>query len=126
MARFRLSAPAEAQIGDILAWSEDNFGERTRERYAALLVRAMHDIAENPRRASVVWKRFAVGLIGVYHLRHSSREDLSRSDRVQEPRHHLIFRIGDDDIVDILGFIHERMLFDRALRRLIAPVKRAR
>jgi hypothetical protein len=38
---------------------------------------------------------------------------------VRGPRHYLVFRIGADGIVDILGFMHDSMLLDCALRRLI-------
>ena len=55
--------------------------------------------------------------IGLYHLRHS-RGGLDPAERVDQPRHLVVFRIGADGIVDVLGFIHERMLRDRALRRL--------
>ena len=120
MAEYRLSAPAEAQIEEILDWSQEKFGERTAERYAALLVKAMEDVADHPRQKSVLWKRVAAGEVGVYHIRHSRDHVSDPPGQVGDPRHHLIFRIGRDGIADILGFIHERMLFNRALRRLLS------
>ncbi len=117
MATFRLSAPAEATLDDILDWSTAHFHDLGRRRYAALLVRAMGDVAEDPQRVGVTWLRLSGRPIGVYHLRHS-REGVPPAERVDQPRHLVVFRIGADGVADILGFIHERMLRDRALRRL--------
>ena len=120
MADYRLSLSAENQIYEILEWSERQFGEMTRDRYAALLVTAMEDVANSPHRKSVRWKRVISGKVGVYHLRHS-RENVSYlRGAIGEPRHYLIFRIGGDGIVDILGFVHDSMLFDRAFRRVLS------
>lgn len=59
MAEYRLSVPAEAQIYEILDWSQENFGDISRERYAALLVTAMKDVADDPNQKAVSWKRVA-------------------------------------------------------------------
>jgi toxin ParE1/3/4 len=119
MAGYRLAASAERQIEEILFVSQDKFGSATRERYAALLVTAMQDVADNPRRRRVTWKRTSSGDIGVYHIRESRKSAPNPPGTVGEPRHYIVFRIGADGIVDILGFIHDSMLFDRALRRLV-------
>lgn len=119
MAEYRLSRPAEAQIDEILNWSQEKFGEIARERYAALLVQAMQDVANNPRQKSVLWKSMPTGEVGVYHIRHSRERVPDPPGIVRDPRHYLIFRIGRGRISDILGFIHERMLFDRALRLML-------
>lgn len=120
MAEYRLSAPAEVQIDEILDRSQEKFGDLSRERYAALLVAAMEDVADDPEQKSVSWKHVAFGRIGVYHISHSRRHVPDPSGPVGNPRHFLIFRIGLDGIVDILGFIHERMLFNRALGRIVS------
>jgi toxin ParE1/3/4 len=120
MAEYRLSKPAEAQIDEILAWSHEKFGEMTRGRYAALLVQSMEDVASHPRQKSVTWKRVASGEVGIYHISQSRKHVPDPPGRVGEPRHSLVFRVGRDGIVDILGFIHDHMLFDRALRRLVS------
>ena len=66
MAEYRLSAPAVSQIEEILDCSQEKFGERTAERYAVLLVKAMEDVAEHPRQKTVLWKRTVAGEVGVY------------------------------------------------------------
>jgi toxin ParE1/3/4 len=117
VAAFRLSAPAEAALDDILKWSAAHFHEAGRRRYAALLVQAMQDVADDPERPGITWVRIRQAMIGLYHLRHS-RGGFDPVARVNQPRHLVVFRIGAEGIVDVLGFIHERMLRDRALRRL--------
>ena len=52
---FRLSAPAEADLDRILDWSEERFHAVGRMRYAALLVQAMQDLADDPQREGVEW-----------------------------------------------------------------------
>ncbi|TPK70079.1 type II toxin-antitoxin system RelE/ParE family toxin [Mesorhizobium sp. B2-4-17] len=120
MAEYRLSAPAEAQIDEILDWSQEKFGDRSRERYATLLIAAMEDVADDPEQKSVSWRRTAFGSIGAYHISHSRRRVPDPPGPVGDPRHFLVFRIGHEGIVDILGFIHERMLFGRALGRIVS------
>ena len=118
MADYCLSSTAEDQIDEILAWSEDNFGELTRERYAALLVAAMEDVADHSRQKAVVWKKVKSGTVGVYHVGDSRKRVPDPPGQIREARHSLIFRTGEDGVVDILGFIHDRMSFDSALRRI--------
>lgn len=119
MADFRLAAPAEAQIIEILKYSASEFGDIARERYAALLVQAMQDIAKMPDRPAVTWKETDLGRFGIYHVRHSRHHVAFPPGPVIEPRHFIVFQIGQDDIVDVLGFIHDSMLFNRALSRIV-------
>ena len=118
MADFRLAASAEAALDDILLWSQRTFGPQARQRYAALLVTAMQDVAEQPNRTNVSWKRLKSGPIGVYHVGHSKAHAPDPPGPVAEPRHYVVFRIASDGIVEILGFVHERMLLPRAVQRL--------
>lgn len=125
MADYRLSAFAEAQIEEVLERSQEKFGGITRERYATLLVTAMQDVADEPNRQLISWKRASSANVGVYHIRDSRKHVSDPPGPVGEPRHYLIFRIGRDGVVDILGFIHDSMLFDRALRRLMKKGREA-
>jgi toxin ParE1/3/4 len=118
VAEFRVSADAEAQIDEILDWSQSSFGPEARQRYAALLTAAMQNVADEPRQVNVHWRRLRRFEAGIHHIGHSRDRVSERSGRVGEPRHYLIFRLGKDGIVEILGFVHERMLFKRAFRRI--------
>lgn len=118
-APYRLSGAAEDDIDNILDWSQSRFDDAGRRRYARLIAQAMHDVAENPQRPGAVWLTVRKGSLGLYHLRYSRRNVIDASERVQEPRHTVVFMIANDGIVNILGFLHDRMLRGRALRRML-------
>jgi plasmid stabilization system protein ParE len=109
VADFRLAAPADAQLGDILAWSGRQFGEPAQRRYAALLAGAMQDVADNPRRPAIVWHPVSGQRLGVYRP----------PGPAGEPRHYLVLRVGADGVVEILGFIPDGDLQRRALQRVL-------
>jgi toxin ParE1/3/4 len=116
---FRLSRVANAQVVDILARSEDMWGEQARERYAALLAAAMSDIADDPRNPLIHWKHVRGITLGLYHIEHSRRNVSDPPEPVGDPRHLIVFRISGDKLVDILGVMHERMLARRVLREIL-------
>ncbi len=109
MAEFRLAAPADAQLGDILAWSIQQFGAPAQRRYAGLLADAMQDVADNPRRPAIVWHPASGQRLGVYRP----------PGPAGEPRHYLVLRLGADGVVEILGFIPDGELQRRALQRVL-------
>jgi len=119
LADYRLSKPAEDKLDEILERSEEEFGELTRERYALLLTTAMVDIAEVPKRQGVKWVSCLRQRIGVYHIELSRDHVEDTAERIQEPRHSLVFRIAQDGIVDVLGFVHDRQLRRRAVRQIV-------
>ncbi len=50
MAKFVLSSVAETDIEEILAWTQEHFGESARLRYEAIIVQAILDIAADTER----------------------------------------------------------------------------
>jgi hypothetical protein len=119
VADYRLAVAAEAQLGDILAESEQQFGDPTRRRHAALVVAAMQDVADNLRRPAIVWHPIAGQRVGVYHTIHS-RDRVGRSPGpADEPQHYLVLRVAPDGVVEVLGVVPERMLRRRALQRVL-------
>jgi toxin ParE1/3/4 len=58
----------------------------------------------------------------VYPLR-LGRRLVSPEQRVGRPRHLVVYRIGIDGLVEILGLAHDRMLLDRAARRMQREAK---
>jgi len=119
MGYYRLSAGAEAQLDEILDWSEDRFGVAARDRYAATILAAIRNVADSPQ-PNVHWRRIRNRQIGVYHIANSRNRVAPELGRVSEPRHYLVFSIGTDDVTEILGFVHDSMLLGRAFRRLIS------
>lgn len=119
MGVFRLTRSAATELDDILDRSEARFDRVGRMRYAALLVQAMQDVADDPHRTGVEAVPALRARIGVYHARHSRNHIPDPAERVHEPRHSIVYRVADDGIVDILGFVHDGMLRGRALRRIV-------
>ena len=124
MAEFRLSASAETAIDDILVRSERTFGELARERYAALFVAAMTDVADDLNRPGVKRIETSRHPLALYHIGRSRERVADPPGRVGEPRHLIVFRQAADGVVEILGVIHERMLRGRALRRIMREIAR--
>jgi toxin ParE1/3/4 len=120
MGDYRLSAGAEAQLDEILDWSEQRFGPAARERYAEVILAAFRSIADDPRQPNAHWRRIRKRQIGVYHIANSRDHVAAELGRVSEPRHYLVFSVGTDGVTEILGFVHDRMLLGRAFRRLLS------
>ena len=113
MAEYRLSAPAEVQIDEIVDWSQEKFGDLSTERYAAVLVAAMEDVAGNPEQKSVSWKRTAFGSIGVYHLSHSRRGVPYPPGPVGDPQSQFVYwlrvvEIGSEVLFFVGCFLAQR------------------
>lgn len=117
MARYRLALVAEAEITRILAQSEREFGAAARERYAALLVAAIEELAADPNRLGVREEPLVDRQLRTYHLSRSKGRVPTPPGQVGKPRHALVFEVADDGTVIILGVIHERMERGAALLR---------
>lgn len=100
----RLAAAAEADLENILRWTEDQFGEVQARAYAATLFAALEELARSGPRTLGVKARadIANGLLTLHVAR-----------RGRKGRHFLLFRIGRDDggveVLDILRVLHDAM-----------------
>ena len=71
MPQYELARTARADIVELLAHTEANFGGIARLRYERLVATALQDIADKPDRiGSVARPMFGQG-VRSYHLRHS-------------------------------------------------------
>lgn len=112
--RYRLSAAAQADLVDILAWTHENFGEAARKRYEALIIAALRDIAAQPDRAgSIERPELGVG-VRSWHLRLSRERARTETGTVRRPRHFLIYRTGNGPVV-IGRVLHDAMELARHL-----------
>jgi len=113
MAGYRLSAAAQADIIDILARTQERFGEAARHRYEALNVAGIRDIAENPSRP---WapERPELGTgARSWHLRHSRERARTDTGAVRRPRHLIVFRTHASGTVEIGRILHDAMELER-------------
>ena len=109
MHRYRLSPYAESDIEAILAWSETQFGEKSRLRYEALLVQAIQDVANDPLRPGCIARPELSHGAFTYHLQFSRDRIDSHSDRVRKPRHLILFRLDDTGCLEIARVLHDSM-----------------
>jgi toxin ParE1/3/4 len=112
MLRYRLSAAAQADVVDILAWTQEQFGEAARLRYQALIVAALRDIAAQPDRpGSLDRPELGIG-VRSWHLR--SSRDRAGAGLVRRPRHFVIYRM-QRGVVVIGRVLHDAMELTRHL-----------
>ena len=107
MARYRLAAPAKADIAAILRRSETLFGSQGRIRYRACLSAAMRRIAAEPEGRLTSDRAALVPGLRSFHIRHSRVE--SREAPVAEPVHVIFYRVVQPGVVEIVRVLHERM-----------------
>lgn len=107
MARVRLSAPAQADIADILKASEALHGAKARIRYRALLSAALRRIAANPDCMSSAARDELLAGLRSFHIRHC------RDDSGEPPAgnavHVIFYRAVEPGLVEVLRVLHERM-----------------
>lgn len=108
MSVYRLSIEAQQDVIDILAWTQENFGEAARRRYGTLLVAAMRDISARPDRVGSAERPELGTGVRSWHLRLSRESGRTETGIVQQPRHFLIYRI-DNDMVVIGRVLHDVM-----------------
>jgi toxin ParE1/3/4 len=113
---YRLLAVAEADIDGILLESARAFGVDAAERYDLLMRSVFAVLAAVPDRPGSQEVTTAAG-VRVYPLR-IGRRLVAQEQRVGRPRHIVVYRVGSDGVVEIIGLAHDRMLLSRAVRRM--------
>lgn len=115
MAKFRLSQAAEDDIASILATTAESFGAEALRRYEKLLVVALRDIASDPKRVGVKDRpEFGEGVCS-YHLRYS--RDRAKHDGVvvRCPRHLILFREIEPELLGVGRVLYDAMEIERHL-----------
>lgn len=113
MARYRVTASAQADIIDILAHTEAQFGEAARLRYERLIATAIRDIAGDPTRPGTLDREELGSDARTWHLRSSRERARTEAGIVRRPRHLLLFRIEADGLVVIGRVLHDAMELER-------------
>jgi toxin ParE1/3/4 len=115
MATYRLAATAQADIVDLLAHTEANFGELARRRYEGLLINGLRDIAADPQRIGSA-ARPELGKTGrSYHLRYSRDRARDVNGILHRPHHLVLYRVTDSHLLDIGRVLHDAMEIERHL-----------
>ncbi len=104
-----IAPKARSDIANILAWTEQNFGPQTLERYAKLIATAMEQVAANPELAGST-KRPEIGdKCRTYHLYFSRKSAGPAGQRIRNPRHFLLYRVTEVNTVEIGRVLHDSM-----------------
>jgi len=106
--RYRLSAAAQSDIIQILAWSQERFGKAARLRYEALLVAAFRDFAELPDRPGSQARPELGAGVRSWHLRLSRERARTTTGVAARPRHFVLYRI-DADLLVVGRVLHDAM-----------------
>lgn len=114
MALYRLSESAQADLLDIFFWTHTQFGELARQRYEALIVTALRDIAEQPARVGSVERPELGDGVRSWHLSLSRERARTASGMVRHPRHFLLYRL-EGDVVAVGRVLHDSMELSRHL-----------
>jgi toxin ParE1/3/4 len=109
MRPYRVSPQAEQDIEAILTWTHEEFGEKARVRYEALLTRAMLDVAESPERAGSQDRPEIAASARTYHIRYSRDRVKKSIGKVKQPRHLLLYRTLAGGPVEIGRVLHDGM-----------------
>jgi toxin ParE1/3/4 len=113
---YRLLAGAEADIDRIQLHTAREWGIEAADRYDRLMRAAFAAVADAPQRPGSSEVARVTG-VRTFPLQ-LARQLMVPQQRVGRPRHLVVYRVGADAVVEILGIAHDRMLLTRAARRM--------
>src|SRR5688572_13125563 len=116
MARFRLARPAQIDLANVLATSAERWGAEGRQRYAAVLVEAMRQVAAEPDGPLTKKRPDLRAGIRNFHVRYAPRS--AEGAKVRRPVHVLYYRVAQEGVIEIVRLLHERMDPSRHLDEL--------
>ena len=114
---YRLTRAAEGRIDGILLESARMHGLEAAGRYALLLETAMAALGDDPALLGSVAVPRLPG-IRAYPARFG-RMRVEAARRVRALRHLIVYRVGSDGVVEVLGVVHDRMVLSRAARHAV-------
>jgi len=104
-----IAPQARNDIVSILVWTEQNFGPQTLKRYAKLIATAIEQVAENPEVFGSSQRPDIAEHCRTYHLYFSRKSAGRAGDRIRQPRHFLLYRVTESNIVEIGRVLHDSM-----------------
>jgi toxin ParE1/3/4 len=104
-----IAPKARSDIASILSWTKENFGPQTLKRYGKLIATAFEQVAENPELAGSTQRPEIAEHCRTYHLFFSRKSAGRAGDRIRRPRHFLLYRVTESNIVEIGRVLHDSM-----------------
>ncbi|MDW6025785.1 type II toxin-antitoxin system RelE/ParE family toxin [Mesorhizobium sp. BAC0120] len=113
MTAYRLSAAAQEDIVELLAYTDATHGETARQRYERLLVTALRDIAADPQRIGSLARPEFGEYVRSYHPRYSRERARTEHGIVLKPRHLLLYRVARISAIGVGRVLHDGMELER-------------
>jgi toxin ParE1/3/4 len=107
MARFRLARPAQNDLANILATSAERWGIEGRQRYAAVLVAAMRQVAAEPEGPLTKKRPELRSGLRSFHIRYARSTPATAG--VRRPVHVIYYRVAREGVIEIVRVLHEKM-----------------
>src|SRR5262249_46359462 len=104
-----ISPKAREDIASILGWTVEQFGPQTMKRYGKLLATAITEVAENPKLTGSSERPEIAEGCRTYHLYFSRKSAGRPGDRIRQPRHFLLYRVTESEVVEIGRVLHDSM-----------------
>jgi len=117
--KWQFAGTAREQVTAIIRRSELDWGAPAADRYLALLLTAMQDVADDPQRPGS--RQIDPNLL-VYHIRHSRNRVPDPPGRVRSPRHYLVYGPIGPDLVSIYGLFFDRIPPRIGVRRVFGEL----
>ena len=102
----RTASAALKDISSIWKWTVQHFREPAALRYEELIEQSILDLAHDPLRFGAKARPDLMSGLWVYHL-HFSRENVPKEQSVKSPRHFVMFRHTEFDVIEILRVLHD-------------------
>ena len=106
MAGYRLTHVAQADVIDILAWSEAEFGEEARKRYETLIANAIRAAASSTSDVGHITRPELGEGVFSWHLAQSRAGAAGQT--VRRPQHFLICR-REEEVLVVGRVLHDAM-----------------
>ncbi len=110
-----IAPKVRSDIASILAWTQENFGPQTRQRYGKLIETAIAAIAADPDIPGSLQRPEIAKDCRTYHLFHARKKVGGRGTRIRNPRHFLLYRVTQAGVVEIGRVLHDSMDLEQHL-----------
>jgi toxin ParE1/3/4 len=113
MPEIRYTKAVRSDIVELSRYGLDQHGMDAVRHYNPLIHHTVQRLAENPHELGI--KDAPAGL-KMFHLRHF-RKEISFEERfIKNPSHYLIFRVIDEQTLEIIRVLHEEVDLPRHLK----------
>jgi toxin ParE1/3/4 len=104
-----IAPKARSDIASILAWTNENFGPQILKQYAKLIATAIEEVAADPELPGSSHRPEIADHCRTYHLFFSRKSAGRTGGWIRRPRHFLLYRVTESNVVEIGRVLHDSM-----------------